>query len=82
MKALEIYLYLNTYRHLWEYYSVKKEGKKRNYLESYSELNVQHFSQKWPNYFPDIELVFVEIENGNEEFSPGAPCNERNYFNK
>lgn len=61
---------------------IQKRAKKLNLLESYIKFNVKHFHPKWPNCFPDIELVFIEIENGNEEFYTGAPCNKRNYFNK
>ena len=61
---------------------IQKRGKKWNFLESYMEVIAENLRQKWLNCFPDIELVFVKIENDYEEFYPGAPCNERSYFNK
>ena len=51
---------------------IQKKGKKLIFLESYIAFNVEHLCQKWPNCFPDTELVFVKIENGNEEFYLGT----------
>ena len=50
------------------------------FLESYIAFNVEHLCQKWPNCFPDTELVFVKIENGNEEFYLGALVTKETIF--
>ena len=36
----------------------------------------------WPVFFPDVMFVYKKIAVGDEHFNPGAPANERNFFNK
>ena len=36
---------------------------------------------KMADFFPDLLYVYEQIEAENEHYCPGAPSNERNYFN-
>ena len=64
------------------YYKREKNYNKFCEMDDLVHYNFLGLCVDWPVFFPDVMFVYKKIAVDDEHFNPGAPANERNFFNK